>query len=142
MPYRTARPDSPFDKIASMNKNVLDGPLENCCTDPMTGFFRNGRCETCEEDVGLHTVCAVMTDEFLEFSKEHGNDLSTPRPEYDFVGLKAGDCWCICLGRWIEAWQAGMAPRVRLTATHSSVLEHVPLDELAKHAVVVDREVN
>ena len=110
-----------------MAANVLGTELETCGEDPVTGFFRNGRCDTCAEDVGMHTVCAVMTDPFLKFSKVRGNDLSTPRPEYDFPGLQAGDRWCVCLNRWIEAYQAGVAPSVRLESTHISVLEFVSL---------------
>lgn len=115
--------------------NVLGEPLLACSTAPMTGFFRNGCCETCAEDLGLHTVCAVVTAEFLEFSRGRGNDLSTPRPEYGFPGLVPGDSWCLCLGRWIEAVQAGCAPRVHLAATHESALEALSLETLQAHAV-------
>jgi uncharacterized protein (DUF2237 family) len=113
-----------------MAKNVLGGDLECCCMDPVTGFFRNGKCDTNGEDTGMHTVCAVMTEEFLVYSKEAGNDLSTPVPQYDFPGLKPGDRWCICLMRWIEACKAGSAPKISLKATHTSVLEFVDLDVL------------
>ncbi len=101
-------------------KNVLGQPLGSCCTRPMTGFYRTGRCDTGPGDVGLHLICARMTAEFLRFSKEHGNDLSTPVPEYAFPGLKPGDCWCLCATRWKEALEAGAAPPVVLSATHVS----------------------
>lgn len=103
--------------------------------DPVTGFFRNGKCDTNAEDTGMHTVCAVMTDEFLEFSKEAGNDLSTPRPEFDFPGLKSGDQWCLCLARWIEAYNHERAPQIVLGATHASVLEFVDLETLRDFAI-------
>ena len=115
--------------------NVLGEDLVPCSTDPMTGFFRNGCCDTCDQDVGSHTVCAVMTDEFLEYSKSVGNDLSTPRPEFGFSGLNAGDQWCLCAARFLQAWQAGQAPRVRLLSTHKRALEIVPLDVLRASAV-------
>ncbi len=114
--------------------NVLGGPLEPCSADPVTGFFRDGCCNTGPADVGLHTVCAVMTDEFLALSKYLGNDLSTPRPEYRFPGLKAGDRWCLCAARFLQAWDEGAAPRVHLAATHRRTLEVVPLDLLRQHA--------
>jgi uncharacterized protein (DUF2237 family) len=116
-------------------KNVLGTHLETCCTDPMTGWHRNGRCETDKTDVGLHVVCAEMTEEFLAFSRAHGNDLSTPAPESGFPGLKPGDCWCLCATRWKEALDAGVAPRVRLAATEESALEVVSLAELTDHAL-------
>lgn len=116
-------------------KNVLGTELQCCCTDPMTGFYRNGHCETGPEDVGLHLVCAEMTDEFLAFSKRRGNDLSTPRPEWSFPGLKEGDKWCLCVLRWKEALQAGMAPKVDLEATHMSALEFVELEDLREHSI-------
>ncbi len=115
--------------------NVLGERLESCSTSPMTGFFRNGCCDTAEADRGSHTVCAVMTAEFLAFSKARGNDLSTPRPEFGFPGLKPGDRWCLCAARWLEAEQAGAAPRVRLTATHRRALEICPLEALRAHAL-------
>lgn len=118
-----------------MAKNVLGTDLEPCSVDPMTGFFRNGKCDTCGDDTGMHTICVVMTDEFLEFSKDRGNDLSTPIPEYRFPGLKAGDRWCLCLPRWVEAYNDGMAPQVCLRATHMSVIEHVSLELLHEFAV-------
>jgi uncharacterized protein (DUF2237 family) len=116
-------------------KNVLGEPLEVCCESPMTGFYRTGCCETGPEDEGLHVVCAQVTREFLRFSKSRGNDLTTPRPEFDFPGLKPGDRWCLCAARWKEALDAGVAPPVVLAATHISALEFVSLDDLQRHAV-------
>lgn len=116
--------------------NVLDATLEPCSTDPMTGFFRNGACDTCREDQGSHTVCAVMTEEFLAFSKYVGNDLSTPRPEFGFPGLKAGDHWCLCAGRFLQAHDEGCAPKVRLAATHRKALEIVSLEVLRENAEI------
>ncbi|MEZ6101262.1 MAG: DUF2237 domain-containing protein [Pirellulaceae bacterium] len=116
-------------------KNVLGGELETCSMSPRTGFFRDGCCRTGAEDVGLHIVCAEMTDEFLKFSKSRGNDLSTPIPAYDFPGLVAGDRWCLCALRWREALEAGMAPKVNLRATHISSLEFIDLEDLQRHAV-------
>lgn len=116
-------------------KNVLGGELASCGGRPLTGFFRNGRCETGPDDLGLHTVCAVMTDDFLRFSRSCGNDLTTPLPAYGFPGLKAGDRWCLCAGRWKEALDAGMAPSVVLEATHEETLAIVPLGVLKDHAV-------
>ena len=110
--------------------NVLGQPLEPCSTEPRTGFFRDGHCNTCAADTGSHTVCAVMTHEFLAYSRYVGNDLSTPRPEFRFPGLKAGDRWCLCAGRFLQAHDEGCAPRVRLSATHARALEIVPLDAL------------
>ena len=118
-----------------MAKNVLGTDLQSCCTDPMTGWFRNGKCETGPGDMGQHTVCAVMTDEFLEFTRRAGNDLSMPNPAYGFPGLKAGDRWCLCVSRWAEAHKAGKAPRVKLEATHMSALEHVDLEDLQEFGV-------
>ena len=115
--------------------NVLGEALEPCSTDPLTGFFRNGCCDTGPTDRGSHTVCAVMTEEFLTFSKARGNDLSTPRPEFAFPGLKPGDRWCLCAARFLEAYQAGMAPRVRLAATHREALAVVPLDALRERSL-------
>ena len=118
-----------------MPTNVLGTELECCCRDPMTGFFRDGYCRTGSGDHGVHTVCAVMTDEFLEFSAEQGNDLSTPVPEFGFSGLVAGDKWCLCVSRWKEAFDAGFAPAVILEATHQSALEWVTLEELKSNAI-------
>ena len=115
--------------------NVLGEKLEPCSTDPVTGFFRNGCCDTSAADRGSHTVCVVMTAEFLAFSRSCGNDLSTPRPEFGFEGLKPGDQWCLCAARFAEAYEAGMAPRVKLTSTHKRALEIVPLDHLREHAL-------
>lgn len=111
-------------------KNVLGTDLEDCSLDPPTGFYRDGCCRTGPQDFGLHLVCARMTEEFLAFSKSRGNDLSTPRPEFDFAGLRPGDCWCLCALRWQEAFEAGVAPPVRLEATHISALEHIRLGDL------------
>ncbi|WYK06504.1 DUF2237 domain-containing protein [Cereibacter sphaeroides f. sp. denitrificans] len=115
--------------------NVLGGPLESCGTDPVTGFFRNGCCDTGTADRGMHTVCALMTAEFLALSKYLGNDLSTPRPEFGFRGLKPGDRWCLCAGRFLQAHEEGAAPRVRLGATHRRTLEVVPLEVLKLYAI-------
>ena len=114
--------------------NVLGGPLQTCSTSPMTGWFRDGCCETGPDDRGRHIVCAVVTEEFLAFSKSRGNDLSTPRSEYGFAGLKPGDRWCLCLERWREAHAAGRAPQVVLDATHQIALERVGLDVLEGYA--------
>lgn len=116
-------------------KNVLGVELKQCCTDPMTGFYRDGYCRTGPEDTGRHTVCIVATDEFLEYSKSAGNDLSTPMPEFRFPGLAAGDRWCLVAVRWRQALEAGMAPMVVLEACHESVLEIVTLDDLKRYAV-------
>ena len=118
-----------------MASNVLGAPLQACCRDPLTGFYRDGFCHTGPEDRGLHTVCAVMTDEFLAFSRSRGNDLSTPHPEYGFPGLKAGDRWCLCAARWQEAFVAGRAPKVHLKATHRRALEVCALADLKNHAI-------
>lgn len=115
--------------------NVLGEPLEPCSTDPITGFFRNGACDTCAEDRGSHTVCAVMTADFLVFSRSVGNDLSTPRPEFGFGGISPGDQWCLCAARFLQAYQAGRAPRIRLRSTHRRALEVVPLDLLRECAL-------
>ena len=116
-------------------KNVLGGELESCSTSPMTGFHRDGSCSTDESDIGSHTVCVRMTEKFLAFSKRTGNDLSTPRPEFGFPGLKPGDQWCVCVTRWEDAFLAGAAPRIVLAATHQRALEVVALDELKAHAL-------
>ena len=121
-----------YDEAA---RNVLGGELASCSTSPMTGFYRNGCCETGPHDTGMHTVCAVMTAEFLEFSKAAGNDLSTPRPEFAFPGLKPGDRWCLCAPRWKEALDAGMAPQLVLEACHEETLAIVPLGVLKDYAV-------
>jgi uncharacterized protein (DUF2237 family) len=115
--------------------NVFGDTISTCCTNPMTGWYRNGCCETDGNDTGVHTVCAVMTDEFLEFSKSMGNDLSTPMPQYNFPGLKAGDKWCLCAMRWQEALENGKAPKVDLAATHMRSLEFVEMDDLKRFAI-------
>lgn len=115
--------------------NVLDGPLALCSSEPVTGFFRDGHCNTCAADAGSHTVCAVMTAEFLAYSKYVGNDLSTPQPAYGFAGLKPGDRWCLCAARFLQAHDEGCAPRVHLEATHKRALDIVPLHVLRQHAV-------
>lgn len=121
-----------------MARNVLGGELAVCSKDPVTGFFRDGCCNTNGDDGGMHTVCALMTEEFLTFSKERGNDLSTPRPEYHFPGLKPGNQWCVCLLRWKEALDSGAAPPVVLEATHASVVEFIDLETLREHSVDVE----
>ena len=118
-----------------MPTNVLGSELQCCCREPLTGFHRDGFCRTGPGDVGLHTVCAQVTDEFLKFSQAQGNDLSTPVPEWDFPGLSPGDRWCVCVSRWVEAFRAGVAPPVVLEATHVSALEFVELGDLQAHAV-------
>lgn len=110
--------------------NVYGNPLEVCSTQPLTGFWRNGCCSSGTEDLGTHTVCAIVTEDFLSFSKSRGNDLSTPRPEYQFQGLVAGNKWCLCVSRWLEAWEADKAPLVNLESTHLKTLDHVPLEVL------------
>ena len=121
-----------MSKLPSIS--VLDVELQPCSTEPMTGFFRDGCCNTSGADTGSHTVCAEMTAEFLAFSKAQGNDLSTPRPEFEFPGLKPGDRWCLCAARWQEAFEAGVAPRVFLRSTHRAALALVSLKDLAEHS--------
>ncbi len=116
------------------SKNVLGEKLQACSSSPLTGFYRDGCCNTGAEDVGLHTVCTQVTEEFLIFSKARGNDLSTPRPEVGFDGLQPGDCWCLCALRWKEAYEAGAAPTVILEATHEATLKIVPLALLKEYA--------
>jgi uncharacterized protein len=113
--------------------NVLGTPLEVCCTQPLTGFYRDGVCRTGADDRGTHVVCARVTAAFLEFSRAHGNDLVTPRAEFRFPGLKPGDCWCLCVLRWREALLSGVAPPVRLERTHEVALEFVTLEDLKAH---------
>lgn len=115
--------------------NVLGQPLQSCSTDPMTGFYRDGHCRCGPDDLGVHAVCVVMTTDFLAFSRERGNDLSTPVPAFGFPGLRAGDNWCLCASRWQEAFEAGCAPRVRVRATGEAALEHCRLDDLKRYAV-------
>ena len=130
----------PFDETGRRpgrrpSRNVLGGTLALCSTNPMTGFFRNGCCDTAAEDTGNHTVCAVMTAEFLDFSKSTGNDLTTPVPEHGFPGLKPGDRWCLCAPRWQEALEANAAPRVVLKATAEGALRHCALADLTRYSV-------
>ena len=131
--------DSPADwrhdaRMMDPSLNVLGGALAPCSQDPVTGFFRDGCCNTSSQDRGLHTVCAVMTAEFLAMSKYLGNDLSTPHPEFGFAGLKPGDQWCLCAGRFLQAHEEGAAPQVRLLATHQNTLHVVPLEVLQLYA--------
>ena len=116
-------------------KNVLGGELLECSMDPLTGFFRDGCCNTNEQDIGLHVVCVELTEEFLEFSKSRGNDLSTPKPEFEFPGLNGGERWCLCALRWQEAFEAGKAPQVYLQSTHEAALEVLSLEDLKKYAI-------
>lgn len=120
--------------IQRLERNVLGEPLAPCCTDPMTGFFRDGSCRTGPDDLGSHTVCAQVTEEFLAFSRARGNDLVTPRPEFSFPGLRPGDCWCLCALRWKEALDAGCAPPVKLEACHERCLDVVSLDVLRENS--------
>lgn len=126
------RPDAQPER--KPDRNVLGGTLGPCSRDPLTGFFRDGCCRTGPGDIGVHTVCAVMTKDFLKFTVSVGNDLVTPRPEWDFPGLVEGDRWCLCAERWLEAAQAGRAPPVVLEATHEKSLDIVPFELLKKHA--------
>ncbi|MFC0261749.1 DUF2237 family protein [Fontibacter flavus] len=119
-----------------MAKNVFGEPIMVCSSYPLTGFYRNGCCETGPDDLGTHTVCAVMTKEFLEFSFSMGNDLITPRPEYTFPGLQPGDKWCLCVSRWAEAYKAGIAPLIILEASHEKTLDYISLEELVKFAFI------
>ena len=118
-----------------MPRNVLGGELQPCSYDPLTGFFRDGCCNTRDDDVGTHVVCVKVTPQFLSYSKMRGNDLGTPRPEYRFRGLNPGDRWCLCVTRWVQALQAGMAPPVVLEATHERALDHVPIETLQSLAL-------
>lgn len=115
--------------------NVLGEPLQTCCMNPLTGYYRTGCCEVGGDDTGVHAVCAIMTDEFLEFSRAAGNDLSTPMPQYGFAGLTAGDQWCLCAPRWQEAYDAGKAPQVKLRSTHMAAAEFCDMDALRAHAI-------
>jgi uncharacterized protein (DUF2237 family) len=119
-------------------KNVLGEPIQACCFEPKTGYFRDGFCRTGKIDHGKHVVCAIMTDEFLQYSRARGNDLITPVPEYGFPGLTAGDKWCLCVTRWREAFNAGVTPQVDLAATHESALEYVTLDALKSHQLMTN----
>jgi uncharacterized protein (DUF2237 family) len=118
--------------------NVVGGKLLPCSVEPLTGFYRNGCCSTGPEDIGSHTVCVILTAEFLEFSSSVGNDLSTPRPEYGFAGLRPGDRWCLCASRWLEAHNVGRAPDVVLGATHARALDIIPIELLTSRAVAPD----
>ena len=120
--------------------NVLGGRLNPCCKFPMTGFYRDGSCNTGQDDAGMHTVCIRVTEEFLNFSKKAGNDLSTPMPDYDFPGLIAGDQWCLCALRWQEALEHGVAPKVVLSSTHKTTLSVVNLEDLKLHAITEEKE--
>ena len=115
--------------------NIFNEPLEACSFDPVTGFFRSGCCETSEQDTGSHTVCAIMTEEFLKFSKSKGNDLSTPVPAFDFQGLNSGDRWCLCAARWLEAYEAGSAPSIIARATHRRALEIIPMEVMKEFSL-------
>jgi uncharacterized protein len=117
-----------------MARNVLGTELQTCSVDPTTGFYRDGCCHTGGGDIGIHVVCAEMTDAFLRYTASRGNDLSSPRPEFDFPGLRPGDRWCLCVSRWVEAWEAGVAPPVILESTHVAALEFVSLDTLREFA--------
>ena len=116
-------------------KNVLGGPLQSCSDRPLTGFYRDGCCNTGNDDLGAHVVCVRVTAEFLAFSQARGNDLTTPHPEFGFRGLKPGDKWCLCAARWVEALEEGLAPQLVLAATHEVMLEYAPLVELKKYAI-------
>jgi uncharacterized protein (DUF2237 family) len=119
----------------NMPKNVLGGPLQTCSEKPRTGFYRDGCCNTGDDDLGAHVCCVRVTEEFLEFSQARGNDLSTPHPEFGFAGLKPGDRWCLCAARWVEALEAGAAPHLVLAATHEVMLDYAPLAALKKYAL-------
>lgn len=123
------------EKVTTPKRNVLGNPLEPCCYAPKTGFFRDGYCRTDDLDHGRHIICSEMTAEFLQFTKNRGNDLSTPRPEYEFPGLKVGDRWCLCALRWKEAWEEGVAPPVILEACEETALKVVPLEVLEQYAI-------
>lgn len=128
----------PFDPRipgGGVSRNVLGGPLADCSSKPLTGFYRDGCCNSGADDHGVHSVCTLMTQEFLAFSKARGNDLSTPMPDFGFPGLMPGDRWCLCAARWREALRAGCAPRVVLASTHERTLDFVSLDDLKKHAI-------
>jgi uncharacterized protein len=128
-------PSAGSGPAASPARNVLGGELESCSLSPLTGFYRNGCCDTGPEDLGVHTVCAQVTEEFLAFSQARGNDLSTPNPDFGFSGLSPGDRWCLCASRWLEAWEAGVAPPVFLAGTHEATLAVMPIELLLDHAL-------
>ena len=125
-----------------MHTNIYGEPLIPCSTSPLTGYYRNGCCDTDKDDVGVHSVCVIVTKEFLEYSREIGNDLITPMPEWRFPGLVPGDRWCLCASRWIEAWRAGVAPKVVLEATHEKTLDYIPMEELIKYAHKEEKQVD
>ena len=131
-----ASPQTPGQPSPSAAKNILGGPLAACSAQPLTGFFRDGCCRTDEHDHGRHIICALMTEKFLRFSVAQGNDLSTPRPEFEFPGLKPGDRWCVCATRWKEALEASAAPPVVLEACHEAALKFVTLEQLQSNAVL------
>ena len=133
-PSQGKEKDMRTSRDKTIEKNVLGGTLAMCCNDPVTGFYRNGFCQTDRADIGTHIICAYVTDEFLTFSQKRGNDLITPRPEYNFPGLKPGDKWCLCASRWTEALEAGVAPPVVLDATHEKMREYVEIEVLKKYA--------
>lgn len=116
-----------------MELNVFNEPLQSCCTAPITGYFRDGYCRTIQEDYGTHTVCAIVTDDFLHYSASRGNDLMTPKPHWNFPGLKAGDKWCLCISRWLEAEKVGKAPKIILEATHKKTLNYTTLEKLKNY---------
>jgi len=121
--------------MKSLHKNVFGKPLEPCCSDPVTGFYRDGFCHTGEQDFGSHVVCAQMTKEFLEYSKAQGNDLITAKPDFNFPGLKEGDYWCLCASRWVEAFKANVAPKIKLESTHEKMLEYATLSDLEAFSI-------
>lgn len=123
-----------LEKGKEESLNIYGQPLAHCCSDPLTGYYRNGFCQTGPQDTGTHVVCAVLTEEFLQFSKSRGNDLITPRPEWSFPGLKAGDKWCLCATRWTEALEAGVAPKIDLNATHIKMLEFIDQEILEQYS--------
>lgn len=127
------------EPVKAESKNVLGQPMQTCGCDPMTGFYRDGCCDTGPDDIGVHTVCCVVTEEFLAVSKHLGNDLMTPMPQYGFPGLKPGDRWCVCAARWLQVFEAGAACPVVLEATHENTLRIVPFELLLQHAVIPDK---
>ncbi len=120
-------------KILNLELNVLGKPLKNCCNSPVTGYYRDGFCKTAENDAGTHTICAIVTEDFLEYSASQGNDLITPKPYWNFPGLKPGDKWCLCISRWLQAEKVGKAPFVILEATHIKSLQYTSLEILKKY---------
>ena len=134
------QPEPPDER--SDERNVLGGPLQPCGSDPVTGFYRDGHCSSGPDDLGLHTVCAVVSGDFLQMQSDLGNDLTTPRPEYDFPGLRPGDRWCVVAVRWLQAYQAGAAAGVVLAATNQRALEVVPIEALRQHAVDVPDDIS